>query len=137
MSHHDPASPQLVLSPDGSGEILEARQGRGGGAAGAEAAAGSAAAGRLPDGPSPDGPVFALVRGSGDGAVLAAVNVSEATVACVLPRTFRPRGSPFDPAGGEGAAGSEGPRLDGQSLVLPPLGAAWLDGFLEGEGRCT
>ena len=34
----DPASPQLVLSPDGSGEILEGRQGGDGGAAGAGAA---------------------------------------------------------------------------------------------------
>jgi len=132
----DPASPQLVLSPDGSGKILAADQGGNGGGPCAGAAAGSAEGGRLPDGPSPDGPVFALLRGRGDGAVLAAVNVSEAPVACVLPRTFRPRGSPFDPAAGAGAAGGEGPRLDGQSLVLPPLGAAWLDGSLEGDGRC-
>ncbi|MBL8967588.1 MAG: hypothetical protein JNG85_11280, partial [Spirochaetaceae bacterium] len=116
----DPASPQRILAPDGSGEFLSARGG-----------AGSVGAG------SPDGPVFAVVRGSGDGAVLAVVNVSEVPASCVLPRVFTASGSPFDPSCLSGEAGGEGPRLRGDRLALPPLGTAWLDGFLEGDGRCT
>lgn len=113
----DPASPQLVLSPDGSGEILP----------GSSEADNGRAAGRILE-----GPLFAILRGVGSNAVLAVANVSDSPARCVLPRTFSPAGSPFDPAGGPGAADAGKPSLDRGCLLIPPLGTAWLDGSLQG-----
>jgi sucrose phosphorylase len=104
----DPASPQRILSPDGSGGIL-----------------GSTKV------PCPAGPLFVVLRGRGDGAVLTAVNVSERAALCRLPRGFAPRGPGFDPAGGQvEAAGADATPAGG--VVVPPHGVVWMDGRYEG-----
>jgi sucrose phosphorylase len=103
----DPASPQLVLEPGGSGLPL--------------------AEGRVLD-----GPLFALLRGSGSEALLAVVNISDSPATCVLPRDFLPRGSPFDPTReGKGIADGQ-PSLSGELLLVPPRTAAWTDGSMKG-----
>ncbi|HUX39342.1 MAG TPA: hypothetical protein VMV44_15690, partial [Rectinemataceae bacterium] len=115
-SAFSPAAAQRVLAPDGSGLLLPASP------------VGSAS----PRPPVTGGPIFALLRGAGGDATLAAVNVSGNEARCAIPKGFRPIGRPigrpFDPAG-------LGPlrEIEAGSLWLPPLGTAWLDGRMEGE----